>query len=243
LERVSRAAAIPRHNRPYLEVVKLEFSERILYVVATDSYRMAVCRMEVEAEGEWEFCVPTPIIRKAQIIAEAKTLSLSLDEAYAHMVLSSGGRTLWVRLGELKFPQYRKFFPEACMFEARVDKREFQRALKSMARLGKTIELDIGDGIMHVRTTVEGVGKGDIWISAEHQGQGYRQYLNAEFLLDGVSAIRGEKVCLGFNEPNQPVLITGADRDDYKYLLMPIRVDGGTPGLKGEVVEENGTAV
>jgi DNA polymerase III subunit beta len=48
---------------------------------------------------------------------------------------------------------------------------------------------------------------------------------NVEFLRAGVDSIEGETVRLGIISPLRPGLLRG-ESDDFRYLLMPIRLSG-----------------
>jgi DNA polymerase-3 subunit beta len=47
---------------------------------------------------------------------------------------------------------------------------------------------------------------------------------NPNYLLDGVEAIRAEIVILEVIDSSKPATIRGEGEDDYRYLLMPVRV-------------------
>src|SRR6478736_680301 len=64
------------------------------------------------------------------------------------------------------------------------------------------------------------------WLPAAYTGEPLEIGFNAEFLADGVDAVRSDTVRLKLINPLRPGLITSADDDSFWYLIMPIRLAG-----------------
>ncbi len=47
---------------------------------------------------------------------------------------------------------------------------------------------------------------------------------NPTYLLDGVEAVRSDTLILEVNDPGKPALVRGEGEDEYRYLLMPVKV-------------------
>jgi len=47
---------------------------------------------------------------------------------------------------------------------------------------------------------------------------------NITYLLDALQNLVSERVLLGFGDANSSALITMPGRDDYKYVVMPMRI-------------------
>ena len=47
---------------------------------------------------------------------------------------------------------------------------------------------------------------------------------NPNYLLDGVEAVRADTLVLEVNDPGKPALVRGDGEDEYRYLLMPVKV-------------------
>ena len=44
------------------------------------------------------------------------------------------------------------------------------------------------------------------------------------YLIDGVEAVAGDEVIIETADLRRPATVRAAERDDYRYLLMPVRV-------------------
>ncbi len=47
---------------------------------------------------------------------------------------------------------------------------------------------------------------------------------NPNYLLDGIEAIRSDTVIVEVIDSSKPATVRGVGEDDYRYLLMPVRV-------------------
>ena len=49
---------------------------------------------------------------------------------------------------------------------------------------------------------------------------------NAEFLRDGIESLTSDELLLRLISPLRPAVIQAAEGDDFRYLIMPIRLAG-----------------
>ena len=47
---------------------------------------------------------------------------------------------------------------------------------------------------------------------------------NPDYLVAGIEAIDSDEITLATIDPMKPAVLRGVGRDDYLYLLMPVRV-------------------
>ncbi len=47
---------------------------------------------------------------------------------------------------------------------------------------------------------------------------------NTRYLTDGAAAVHGDTVVLETSDPLKPGMLHGADGDEFRYLLMPVRL-------------------
>jgi len=61
-------------------------------------------------------------------------------------------------------------------------------------------------------------------VDGQFSGEGLVVAFNPNYLLDGIEAIRAETVVLEVIDSSKPATLRGEGEDDYRYLLMPVRV-------------------
>ena len=68
------------------------------------------------------------------------------------------------------------------------------------------------------------VGNATEEIDATYDGTEMTVAFNPDYLSAGVDAIEAEEVTLSTMDPMKPAVIRAVGRNDYLYLLMPVRV-------------------
>jgi DNA polymerase-3 subunit beta len=65
-------------------------------------------------------------------------------------------------------------------------------------------------------------------LDASFEGEELTIAFNPHFLLDGLGVLDSDTARLAFTGPTKPAVLTGktTDADDYRYLLMPVRLSG-----------------
>ena len=61
-------------------------------------------------------------------------------------------------------------------------------------------------------------------VDGEFSGEELVVAFNPTYLLEGVEAIRSDTLVLEVIDSSKPATVRGEDEDDYRYLLMPVRV-------------------
>ena len=61
-------------------------------------------------------------------------------------------------------------------------------------------------------------------ISVDMVGENVKIGFNNKFLLDALKAVDTDDITLSFSGPMKPCLITPVNGDDYKYLVLPLKL-------------------
>ena len=57
------------------------------------------------------------------------------------------------------------------------------------------------------------------------EGEAMEIGFNPEFLREGIESVEGEEVLLRLISPLRPGLLQSVDGEDFRYLVMPIRLN------------------
>ena len=60
---------------------------------------------------------------------------------------------------------------------------------------------------------------------AAFEGEPLEIGFNPEFLKEGIESVAGEEVLLRLISPLRPGLLQSVEGDDFRYLVMPIRLN------------------
>lgn len=230
IDLVARAASRD-DMRPVLTGVLVSASGKEMTMVATDSYRLAVKKTELESElgGEIEANIPARALRELSRILSAEGVEqariwLQTNQA----VFEAGSITLTTRLIEGQFPNFRQLLPESYEHDVRLPRPEFldvARRVSQLAQRNAPLRLSFAPGELTVAAETPDVGDATETMPAAFEGEELEIGFNPEFLKEGIESVAGDEVLLRLISPLRPGLLEPVEGDDFRYLVMPIRLN------------------
>jgi DNA polymerase-3 subunit beta len=230
IELVARAASRD-DMRPVLTGVFVTAAGKEMTMVATDSYRLAVKRTELEAElgGEIEANIPARALRElsriltAEGAAEAE-ISLLPNQA----VFQAGAVLLTTRLIDGQFPNFRQLLPESYEHDVRLSRSDFldvTRRVSQLAQRNAPLRLSFEPGELTVAAETPDVGDAVETMPAAFEGEPLEIGFNPEFLREGIESVAGDELLMRLISPLRPGLLEPVEGDHFRYLVMPIRLN------------------
>jgi DNA polymerase III subunit beta len=230
IDLVARAASRD-DMRPVLTGVFVAAAGREMTMVATDSYRLAVKRTELDGElgGEIDANIPARALRELGRIlstegVEEATVSLLPNQA----VFEAGAILLTTRLIEGQFPNFRQLLPESYEHDVRLPRSDFlevTRRVSQLAQRNAPLRLSFAPGELTVAAETPDVGDAEETMPAAFEGEPLEIGFNPEFLREGIESVEGEEVLLRLISPLRPGLLQSVEGEDFRYLVMPIRLN------------------
>lgn len=230
IDLVARAASRD-DMRPVLTGVFVTASGKEMTMVATDSYRLAVKRTELEQElgGEIEANIPARALRELGRIlssegVEATRIWLQSNQA----IFEAGSITLTTRLIEGQFPNFRQLLPESYEHDVRLPRPDFldvARRVSQLAQRNAPLRLSFASGELTVAAETPDVGDATETMPAAFDGEPLEIGFNPEFLKEGIESVEGDEVLLRLISPLRPGLLQPVEGEDFRYLVMPIRLN------------------
>lgn len=228
---VARAASRD-DMRPVLTGVLVSAAQKEMTMVATDSYRLAVKRTELETEigGELEANIPARALRElARILSSAsKVEKVSVSLLRNQAVLKAGAIVLNTRLIEGQFPNFRQLLPESFEHDVRLPRPDFLEVVRRVSQLAQRnapLRLSFSSGELTVAASTPDVGDAEEKMPASFEGEPLEIGFNPEFLKEGIDSIEGDELLLRLISPLRPGLLQPVDNEDLRYLVMPIRLN------------------
>jgi len=239
LRQVVRAALTDDSRATQLTGVLLVATEKGLRLVATDSYRLAfrdLVGVSALDPGS-EVLVPARALTEIQRLVGTSGSTDGADQSlvFRHSELDAvfeiGETKLTTRLLKGPFPDYQRLIPAAYTNILRVGREEFAAALRRvrlMVRDTKDATTPVrirfsSDGAELSILTSES-GRALERVDGEFSGEETVVAFNPNYLLDGIEAIRAESVMLEVIDSSKPATVRGEADEDYRYLLMPVRI-------------------
>jgi DNA polymerase III subunit beta len=217
--------------RPVLTGVLVSASAEEMTMVATDSYRLAVKRTELEGGigGELEANIPARALRElGRIVAAEEIDEVAVSLLPNQAVFGAGGILLSTRLIDGQFPNFRQLLPESYEHDVRLPRPEFlevTRRISQLAQRNAPLRLSFANGELKVSASTPDVGDAEETMPAAFEGEALEIGFNPEFLRDGIESVAGDEVMLRLISPLRPGLLQPVDNEDFRYLVMPIRLN------------------
>ena len=228
--RVARAASRDE-ARPVLTGVLVTVEGAELTMVATDSYRLAVKRTELDSAvaESLEANIPARALRElARLIEAAPEEPLQVWLTRNQALFRVGQTALNSRLIDGQFPNYRQLLPESFEHEVKLPRAELlevTRRVSQLAQRNAALRLSFSEGELVVSAETPDLGDAREAIPAPFSGELLEIGFNPEFVRDGLESIDAEEVVVKLISPLRPGLLEPADSDDFSYLVMPIRLN------------------
>ena len=217
--------------RPVLTGVLVSASGKEMTMVATDSYRLAVKRTELESAigGEIEANIPAKALRElGRLVAGGEVEEVTVSLLPNQAVFQAGAILLNTRLIDGQFPNFRQLLPESYEHDVRMPRPEFLEVVRRVSQLAQRnapLRLSFSPGELKVSASTPDVGDAEETMPAAFEGEPLEIGFNPEFLRDGIDSVAGDEVVLRLISPLRPGLLQPVDNEDFRYLVMPIRLN------------------
>jgi DNA polymerase-3 subunit beta len=230
VEVVARAASRD-DMRPVLTGVFVTSSGDEMTMVATDSYRLAVKRTPIEGGigGELEANVPARALRELGRIIAAETVeAVEVSLLHNQAIFRAGDVVLNTRLIEGQFPNYRQLLPESYEHDIRLSRNELldvTRRVSQLAQRNAPLRLSLNPGELTVAAETPDIGDARESMPVAFEGEPLEIGFNPDFLKEGIESVEGDELLLRLISPLRPGLLQPVESDDFRYLVMPIRLN------------------
>lgn len=226
-------AASADEARPVLAGVYIYTEDANLFLVATDSYRLAEKRIELPAEPPEPVSVIVPartMQELARLLGDAvEEVALYLDEN--QVMFRLGDIELVSRLIEGQFPSYRGILPEQAEASFEIEVTEFMRITKVASLFAResagSIKLDVrAEGQVSIMSSDSEVGGTTSTAMCEVAGGDAQVSLNARYLVDALGVMKAPRVVFATSGKDRACVLSPAGpnvADDYLHIVMPLR--------------------
>ena len=228
LRQVVRAASTDE-ARGVITGVLIAAEDDGVRMVATDSYRLAVRDLPETGmlSGGQKVLVPHRALTELQrILGSSEQLTVRLGAR--HATFECGSTRLTTRLIEGDYPNYRNLVPASSPNQLTVSKEallEALRRVKIMARdSASAVRLTLGGDTLTLAVRDQDYGRAVEELDVRYEGDEMLVGFNPDYLMSGVDAIDADEVTFYLRDPIKAVVLRGVGKEDYLYLLMPLRV-------------------
>ncbi len=233
LAQVSYAMA-QQDIRYYLNGLLLIADGGELRMVATDGHRLAYAAAALEAPFDAQAGTRTEAILPRKTVLElARQLADSDDPleillAGNQAVFRFGSIELVTKLIDGKFPDYERVIPQAHPNLVSFARQPLLAALQRAAILTtdkfRGVRMVLEDGVLKIVSTNAEQEEAHDELEIDYHGDKLDIGFNVTYLLDVLNNLSSDTIDWHFNDGNSSVLITLPGNDQFKYVVMPMRI-------------------
>lgn len=230
IELVARAASRD-DMRPVLTSVQVLATGNEMTMVATDSYRLAVkrTRLAESVPVELDRNIPARALRElSRLLSSSDGDSVRVSVTDRLVVFNVEGSILSTNTVDGQFPKYQQLFPETWDHDVRLPRNELLesvRRVSQMAQKNRPLKIALAPGELTISAETPDLGDAEEKLPANFEGEELAIGFNHEFFRDGLEAIEDDEVMLRLISPLRPGLLQPVQGDDFRYLVMPIRLN------------------
>jgi len=215
--------------RYYLNGMLLVIDKGTLQAVATDGHRLSWASLAIQGSYErQEVILPRKtVLELGKLLADVGdpvTLDILANQVrfrFANVELTS-------KVVDGKFPDFNRVIPTGHAKHIELPRTELLAALQRAAILSnekfRGVRLVLAPDQLKIICTNSEQEEAEEELEIGYKGDPLDIGFNINYLLDVLQNMAVERVGLAFGDANSSALVTVPGRDDYKYVVMPMRI-------------------
>jgi len=202
----------------------------MLIMVGTDGHRLALITKDINGKltEERKLILPKKAAIELRRLIEAATGDVSIGLDKNHVFFTIDGVVLTSRLIEGTYPNYEQVVPQDNEKKVNFEKVALIKALRRTSIMSRektnAVRFDLEQGNLTLSSINPDIGEAREEIAIKYKGEAISIGFNARYFLDALQAIDGESVRLDIHDALGPTLLREVDKDDYKCVIMPMRI-------------------
>ncbi|MGE5089854.1 MAG: DNA polymerase III subunit beta [Candidatus Levyibacteriota bacterium] len=229
LLKLAEFAMAQQDIRYYLNGMLLVIDAGSLQAVATDGHRLSWASLAVPGEYKrQEVILPRKTVLELAKLLEDTEDPVTIDILANQVRFRFGNVELVSKVVDGKFPDYNRVIPAGHAKMIELERTGFLSALQRAAILSnekfRGVRLVLSDDQLRIICANSEQEEAEEELPVAYKGESLDIGFNITYLLDVLSNISSEKVRVALGDANSSALITIPGRDDYKYVVMPMRI-------------------
>ncbi len=216
----------------YLGAALFELKGNDIRIVSTDGRRLSLSKVLLDEYGDTEkILLPLAglkeLLRQLSSLEGDKPVQILHDDALAYFQM--GDIEFSIRKIESSFPNYEKILNPQSTTTLTIERSALTEALERVDVVVRDHTRMVifklsPNGDLRMMGRAPEIGEAEEILDAQIDGEPLLIAFNVAYLLDGLKALHGENVFITFNGPEGQMSMLRPGRDDFLYMLMPIKL-------------------
>ena len=214
--------------RYYLNGVLLMVEGNKLRAVATDGHRLAYNATNIKEEfKKQEIILPRKAVVELCKLLSDSDEQVEIEFSPQQVKASFSGITLVTKVIEGKFPDYERVIPKYDNHLS-LNRMLIQQALQRAAILSnekfRGVRFVLTEKNLSIISSNSEQEEAQEEIETDYHGEALDIGFNVNYLIDGLNNVGGEMTTFSFGDANSSILITTAENQEFRYVVMPMRI-------------------
>jgi DNA polymerase III subunit beta len=229
LLRLAEFAMAQQDIRYYLNGMLLVVDKDSLQAVATDGHRLSFASLAVSGDyARHEVILPRKTVLEVSKLLDESEEEVTIDLLANQVRFRFGNIELVSKVVDGKFPDYNRVIPTGHAKQIDLSRALLLQALQRAAILSnekfRGVRLVLGNDQLKIICTNSEQEEAEEDLEVAYKGEALDIGFNITYLLDVLHNLSTDRVLLAFGDANSSALVTMPDRNDYKYVVMPMRI-------------------
>jgi DNA polymerase-3 subunit beta len=232
IEMVSRTlfAVSDDETRYFMNGIFVEKRDETLVMVATDGRRLSFIsrRIPVRMENLKSVILPPKILTIVRKLSSGEgSLALALTDK--NVFIRMGATHLSSNLIDGQFPDYRRVIPDSQKYQAMVEKKALEDALRRVSLLveqkSRKVVFAMAEGTLTIHSKDSELGVATEEIPCEYEGPQMSFAVNCLYMSEPLREIATDKVSMEFSDVNKAITLKPSPEEGYTNIIMPMQLD------------------
>jgi len=229
LFKLAEFAMAQQDIRYYLNGMLLVVDKGTLQAVATDGHRLSWASLAVPGDyARQEVILPRKtVLELGKLLTDSDDL-VTVDILATQVRFRFANVELVSKVVDGKFPDFNRVIPVGHTKLVELDRLTALAALQRAAILSnekfRGVRVVLATDLLKIVCTNSEQEEAEEELEIDYKGDPLDIGFNITYLLDALQNVSVDKVRFAFGDANSSALVTMPDRDDYKYVVMPMRI-------------------
>jgi DNA polymerase-3 subunit beta len=231
LLKLAEFAMAQQDIRYYLNGMLLVIDKGLLQAVATDGHRLSYASLTVPGGNyaRQEVILPRKtVLELGKLLADDTEADVAIDILANQVRFRFSNIELVSKVVDGKFPDYNRVIPSGHPKQLELSRTELLQALQRAAILSnekfRGVRLVLGPDQLKIICTNSEQEEAEEELEVGYKGEALDIGFNINYLLDVLQNLASDHVVLALGDANSSALVTMRERNDYKYVVMPMRI-------------------
>jgi DNA polymerase-3 subunit beta len=215
--------------RYYLNGLLFEIQGQKLNIVGTDGHRLSFTSTKLDDSYEKkEVIIPRKTIMELIKLLDDSDEIVELEILNQQVTFKFGDIFIITKVIDGKFPDYNRVIPVGYENGFLIDRQMLLNAMQRASILSnekyRGIRLVLSENNMQLITTNSEQEEAQEDIEISYNKEAIDIGFNVTYLIDVLNNIQFDQLSFTFKDSNSSCLVTIPNNDDYKYVVMPMRI-------------------